>query len=194
MAGQEMSGEVLREVELKIDIRSASILVVPKSDEVNDANMPRNLHNAAELFLRAGMIDAAENVKKNASELLELYASDPDGKRNVKVGRGCVCWACGYCGLPKDGESKKGNSITDDLYKIPPGPCSKCAEEEQVNWLKVTKPGTHDNKGKKEELPWIEAPPLSEDEIKKKNVALLAAKRKEVENKVKLALLERTPE
>ena len=85
MAGQEVSGEVLREVELKIDIRSASILVVPKSDELNDSNMPRNLHNAAELFLRAGMINAAETVKSNASELLELYASDPDGKRNVKV-------------------------------------------------------------------------------------------------------------
>ena len=79
-AGQEISGEVLREVELKIDIRSATILVIPKSDEIQDKNMPRNLHNAAELFLRVGMVDAAENVKRNVADLLDIYSNDPDGK------------------------------------------------------------------------------------------------------------------
>ena len=56
-SGEEVSGELLREreIELKIDIRSASILVIPKPDEVQDKNMPKNLHNAAELFLRVGM-------------------------------------------------------------------------------------------------------------------------------------------
>ena len=75
MANQEVSGELLREIELKIDIRSASILVVPKKDEINDTNMPRNLHNAAELFLRVGMVDAAESVKKNVSDLLDIYSN-----------------------------------------------------------------------------------------------------------------------
>ena len=195
MAGQEISGEVLREIELKIDIRSASILVIPKIDELNDTNMPKNLHNAAELFLRVGMVDAAERVKKNVADLLEVYVNNPDGKSNFIVGRGVVCWACGYCGIPKgDGATtQNGYSIKDDLVKIPPGPCNNCGETEQVNWLRVTKPAvdaTKKNK-KKEELPWIEAPPLSEEEMKKKKEAQLIAKRKEVEEQVKRALEER---
>ena len=192
MANQEVSGELLREIELKIDIRSASILVVPKKDEINDTNMPRNLHNAAELFLRVGMVDAAESVKKNVSDLLDIYSNNPDGKTNFLVGRGCVCWSCGHCGIPKNGANQKGNNITDDLYKIPPGPCNKCGETAQVNWLKVTKPDATNTKGKKkEELPWIEAPPLTEEELKKKKEAQLVAKRKEVEEQVKRALEER---
>ena len=193
MAGQEVSGELLREIELKIDLRAASILVIPKSDEVNDANMPRNLHNAAELFLRLGMVDCAESVKSNVASLLDIYANNPDGKSNFLVGRGCVCWACGFCGLPKNGANHQGSSsITDDLHKIPPGPCSKCGEKEQVNWLRVTQPkDATNNSKKKEELPWIEAPPLSEEEMKKKKEAQLAAKRKEVEEQVKRALEER---
>jgi hypothetical protein len=191
MAGQELSGEVLREIELKIDIRSASILVVPKSDEVNDANMPRNLHNAAELFLRAGMIDAAENVKRNVTDLLDIYSNNPDGKSNFLVGRGVVCWACGYCGIPKGGggsANQKGNN--NNNMKEDPGPCNKCGENEQVNWLKVTKkPGDATNT--KKELPWIETPPLSEEEMKKKKEAQLVAKRKEIEEQVRRALEER---
>lgn len=193
MAGQEVSGEVVREIELKIDIRAASILVVPKSDEINDANMPRNLHNAAELFLRVGMVDAAESVKKNVTELLDVYANNPDGKSNFHVGRGCVCWSCGHCGIPNN--SKEGNNITDDVYKIPPAPCGKCGEKEQVNWLKVTKPTTDTTtslNNKEKEIPWIEAPSLSEEELKKKKEAQLLAKRKEIEEQVKRALEERT--
>uniref|UniRef100_A0A7S2L3Z1 Uncharacterized protein n=1 Tax=Skeletonema marinoi TaxID=267567 RepID=A0A7S2L3Z1_9STRA len=189
-AGQEISGEVLREVELKIDIRSATILVIPKSDEIQDKNMPRNLHNAAELFLRVGMVDAAENVKRNVADLLDIYSNDPDGKSNFHVGRGVVCWACGHCGIPKGGANQKGNNIKDDLDKITPGPCNKCGETEQVNWLKVTQPVDATNT-KKEELPWIETPPLSEEEMKKKKEAQLLAKRKEVEEQVKRALEER---
>ena len=40
MAGQTIEGDLIREIELKIDKRYASILVVPKADEVGDANMP----------------------------------------------------------------------------------------------------------------------------------------------------------
>lgn len=190
-AGQEVSGELLREIELKIDIRSASILVIPKPDEVQDKNMPKNLHNAAELFLRVGMVDAAENVKRNVADLLDIYSNNPDGKSNFLVGRGVVCWACGHCGIPKGGE---GNTVKDDLRHIPPGPCNKCGEIEQVNWLKVTQPGVDATKSKKGELPWIETPPLSKEEEKKKKEAQLLAKRKEVEEQVKRALEERDRE
>lgn len=197
-AGQQVSGELLREIELKIDIRSASILIIPKPDEIQDRNMPKNLHNAAELFLRVGMVEAAENVKRDVADLLDIYVNNPDGKSNFLVGRGVVCWACGHCGIPKGGG--EGNStVKDDLLRnIPPGPCNKCGEIEQVNWLKVTqKPGGVDatkNKSNEGELPWIETPPLSKEEEEKKKEAQLLAKRKEVEEQVKRALEERERE
>jgi hypothetical protein len=182
MANETIEGDVVREIELKIDIRTASILVLPKPDEVNDTNMPRNLHNAAELFLRAGMIGAAEAVRDDAGRLMDLYADNPDGKKAVNMGKGCVCWSCGHCGLPSG-----GGSIPEEDPKAPPGPCAACGETEQVNWLRVT----NGKKGSKEELPWLEEPPLSEEERKKKEEALLAAKRKEVEARVKEAVEER---
>lgn len=190
MAGQTIEGEIVREITLAIDTRYASIVVVPKPDEVNDANMPRNLHNAAELFLRCGMVENAERVKETTSRMLDVYADNP-GKTNVKIGQGCVCWACGFCGLPKGGgESKVAPSSAtggkkSKIPKTPPGPCGNCGETDQINYVRVTRKDTDDD------LPWIESPPLTEEETKKKKDAELAAKRKEVEERVKKALEER---
>jgi len=190
MAGQTFEGEVVRQIELKIDTRYATILVEPKADEVNDANIPRNLHNAAELFLRVGMVENAERVKETTDALLEMYAIDPDGKTNVRIGNGCVCWNCGHCGLAKDanGEYKNNNMNSKKSKRVPPGPCGRCGEVDQVNYLRVTRKGLD---GKVTDLPWIEAPPMSEKEKQKKKEAELEAKRKEIEANVKKALEER---
>mmetsp|Transcript_50889 Transcript_50889/g.99561 ORF Transcript_50889/g.99561 Transcript_50889/m.99561 type:complete len:193 (+) Transcript_50889:25-603(+) len=169
-------GETLRELHLKVDMRFGSIKVVPKSDEGNDANFPRNLHNAAELFLRVGMVDPAERLREKTAAMLDLYADNPDGKTGLRIGRGVVCWSCGHCGVPKSGGDAK--------EKTPPGPCGNCGEVEQINWLRISL-----NKG--ENLPWIEAAPLSPKEAAKKKKAADAAKRAEIEANVKKALLER---
>ena len=111
---------------------------------------------------------------------------NPDGKTNVKIGQGCVCWSCGFCGLPKGGgESKVApGGKKNKMPKTPPGPCGNCGETDQINYVRVTRKGMDD-------LPWIEAPPLTEEEKKKKKDAELAAKRREVEEQVKKALEDR---
>ncbi|KAH8058375.1 potassium:proton antiporter [Aureococcus anophagefferens] len=77
MAAQE---EVLREVHLKVDTRFALVKVLGEAgQEARDKNMPRNLHNAAELFLRCGMVDQAEKLQKTTSDMLDIYATNPDG-------------------------------------------------------------------------------------------------------------------
>lgn len=191
MAGQTIEGEVIREIKLDIDKRYATILVIAKPDEINDANMPRNLHNAAELFLRVDMVENAQRVRETTGKLLDMYAANPDGKTNVRIGKGCVCWSCGNCGLPKndngvDDTSNSSASSTndDDTKKLPPGPCGNCGETEQVNYLRITRQ-------KQDDLPWIEAPPMSEEELKKKKEAEVAATRAEVEAGVRKALEER---
>ena len=79
----------------------ASLKVVPSSAaEGQEANFPRNLHNAAELFLRAGLAQNARRCIQRCSALLEVLKEGPDGKRSHSMGRGAVCWQCGHCGLP----------------------------------------------------------------------------------------------
>lgn len=177
-----IEGEVVREVHLKISPQYASVQVISKADEKNDRNFPHNLHNAAELFLRVGMVENAERLRESTDSMINIYASNPDGKTGMRIGNGCVCWSCGYCGIPKDYKDDKKS-----LNSKRPGPCSNCGELEQINWLKIT----HKDGKKVKDMPWIEHAPLSEEEQKKKKEAEIAAKRKEIEERVKQALKDR---
>ena len=168
-------GDILR---LEISQKFASIQVVPNGNEGHDENFPRNLHNAAELFLRLGMVPQAVKLKETTDQTLELYQNDPVG---VKLGRGCVCWNCGYCGIPRDYQD-------DDSKETPPGPCKECGNVGQINWLRVTQASGDD-------LPWIELSAMTEQqasELKLKQKVELAAKRAAVEARVTEALKQRT--
>jgi hypothetical protein len=73
----------------------ASIKVSPNAGEEKDANFPRNLHNAGELFLRAGMLEHARRLQQCVARELEVLEKGPDGKASHSLGRACVC-----CELP----------------------------------------------------------------------------------------------
>jgi len=183
MTEQGEEGEIVREVHLKISPQYASVAVVPKEDgEKNDKNFPHNLHNAAELFLRVGIVDNAEKLKVATDKMISIYAENPDGASGMRIGDACVCWCCGHCGIPKDYIDDKKS-----IDKKVPGPCFECGEKEQVNWLRITqKQGT-----KFVNMPWIEVAPLSKEEAEKKKDAERAAKRAEVEASVKQVLATR---
>jgi hypothetical protein len=171
---------------LNVDKRLALITIAAKDAERNDANMPKNLHNGAELFLRVGMMENMERLRETTAKMLDMYADNPDGRTGILIGRACVCWSCGHCGLPKPGMD--GKRPGDENVKSPPGPCGNCGETDQVNWLGVTQ----NQEGKKStDLPWIEAAPLTEAEAEKKKAADLFSKRAEIEANVKLAVSQR---
>ncbi|GMI39473.1 hypothetical protein TeGR_g3107 [Tetraparma gracilis] len=124
----------------------ASIKVSPNAGESADANFPRNLHNAGELFLRAGMLGHARRLQKCVAKELEVLEKGPDGKASHSLGRACVCWGCGHAGLPKNaGEC-------DEASLLPAGACGGCGEADQTNWLVVR--GEAD--GEASEVPWME--------------------------------------
>lgn len=159
-------GDVLR---MEISSKYATIQILPNGDEALDTNFPRNLHNAAELFLKCGLVPNAVRLQECTDKLLDMYANDPS--KAIKLGRACVCWKCGYCGIPKDYADSQEES----------GPCLNCQETVQVNWVRVTQPNSdHD-------LPWIERAAVTEEEKK----AELLAKRAAVEARVAEALKER---
>ena len=117
--------------------------VEPNPGEENDANFPRNVHNAAELFLRLGIKDNAERLHSAVTKLFQLLEQGPDGRTTHTLGRACICWSCGHAGIPANADScsEKGTS--------PAGVCNKCGDSSQTNFLKVTQPdGTV--------IPWLE--------------------------------------
>ena len=110
--------------------------MVPSSAaEGQEANFPRNLHNAAELFLRAGLAQNARRCIQRCSALLEVLKEGPDGKRSHSMGRGAVCWQCGHCGLP-------ANAAECSETDIKPAPkCGACKSDAQTNFIKVVAEG-----------------------------------------------------
>ena len=69
----------VRDVHLKVDTRFANVKVVGEEGmEARDKNRPRNLHNAAELFLKVGMASNARRLQQTTSALFELLAAGPD--------------------------------------------------------------------------------------------------------------------
>lgn len=177
MADQIQQGDVLR---LEISPKYATIQVLPNGDEGNDENFPRNLHNAAELFLRLGMVPNAVKLKDTTDRLLEMYQGEP--KTSVKLGRGSLCWRCGYVGIPKDYDESQTN----------PGPCNGCSGTDQINWVSIKRP---DDDGT--ELPWIEQSAMTTEQaeaMKVKEEKELAERRAAVEARVAAALKERQTE
>ena len=72
----------VRDVHLKVDTRFANVKVVGEAgQEARDKNMPRNLHNAAELFLRCGLVDNAEKLTETTAAMFKILASDPTARR-----------------------------------------------------------------------------------------------------------------
>lgn len=140
-------GDVLR---LEVSKQYANIRVISNGDEGKDNNFPCHLHNAAELFLKCGMVPQAVKLRECVDALLERYASNPDGKSGVRLGKGCICWQCGYCGVPKD--YTEGQTA--------PGPCFNCSGTDQINWVGVTQ------KNGDEDLPWIEEAAMTKERAK----------------------------
>lgn len=172
MAHAIQQGDVLR---LEVSPKYATIAVIPTGDEGKDANFPRNLHNAAELFLKLGMVPNAVKLKDATDKLLEMLEGEP--KASVSLGKGCVCWNCGYCGIPKD----------FDESRSAPGPCFNCNEINQINWVAIKGPNGST-------LPWIEASAMTEEQamqMKLEKEKELAERRAAVEAKVAAALKER---
>mmetsp|Transcript_9993 Transcript_9993/g.25497 ORF Transcript_9993/g.25497 Transcript_9993/m.25497 type:complete len:270 (-) Transcript_9993:1473-2282(-) len=111
-------------------LRAAFVQVEPNPGEESDANFPRNLHNAAELFLRAGLLPNAQRLHAAVSKLFTLLEQGPDGRTTHTVGRACVCWGCGHVGLPANADSCSERGPT------PTGICRQCGGSEQTNFVR----------------------------------------------------------
>lgn len=126
------ASEQVLECNADLDQRLSSVQVEPTPEEPEDSNMPKNLHNAAELFLKSGNLEAARTLQRCAQKFFTLFELGPNAVK-TKLGRGCICWSCGHCG------------IEQDLRKCP----VSCSSDAQVNYVQVRASGGA-------VVPWIE--------------------------------------
>ncbi|CAE8640654.1 unnamed protein product, partial [Polarella glacialis] len=132
-----------------IDDRLSLVLVEPNAGEEKDENIPRNLHNGVELLLKGGKADSARRLQQCVQSFFRLFELGPNSGAG-KLGRACVCWSCGHCGL-EGIVSEKGSSQV--------GVCMSCGET-RTNYVQtILASGMA--------VPWVEAsasPPESSAE------------------------------
>lgn len=124
--------------------------IIPKENEKNDENMPRSIFAAISLFYATNNIELANKCIDCINSTLNILSQGPDGKTEIKIGIPCICWECGYVGIPEDNNNTNNNNTgdntinSDELYK-----CNNCKSNLQTNLVEGIQPD-----GSK--IPWIE--------------------------------------
>jgi hypothetical protein len=111
--------------------------IIPKPTEVDDANIPRSIFAAIALFHSTGNSTAAGRCHDCLTSTLNLLAAGPDGKTEIKIGSPCLCWECGFLGIP-DIQIEEGVSE-----------CRNCKSSLQTNTVEGLQPDGS-------QIPWIE--------------------------------------
>ena len=142
---------------ISIDPRFASIKVLPNTrDESSSPNFPRNLHNAAELFLKLGLVDRCVRLSVCTKKLFNSLEQGPDGRTQHDIGRAAVCFQCGHAGLPANRDAC-GVGAGKSADEGPRPVCAKCLCADDTNFVKVL---STDGK----EVPWMEGKPKPQGE------------------------------
>jgi hypothetical protein len=143
-------------------------VVKNQSDPVADySKMPADLAEATLLFYRTGQFPCAEKCRVSidryyyyfdiglnsccndyVDRVLEILRDGPTANRKIDLGTACVCWRCGFVGIPKNrdeiGTQTEELSSTNTLAT-----CRECGELEDTNLVICKQPdGTI--------IPWME--------------------------------------
>ena len=123
--------------------------IEPKSSESHESNMPRSILEAVTLFHATGKSEAATKCTNCVNTALEVLAAGPDGKSEISIGYACICWDCGYVGLPenisnRDEIGEGADEHPDSLFE-----CRHCKTTDQTNLVRGVQPDGS-------VIPWIE--------------------------------------
>ncbi len=132
-------------------------VVKNQSDPPADyARMPKDLCDAVALFTMTGQSACAEKCRSCVDSILEILQRGPEGNKNVNIGSACVCWRCGFVGIPKNA-ADIGLQTTEVSTSASLCVCSACGEFEDTNPVCGKQPdGTV--------IPWIEHSQRAEEE------------------------------
>ena len=118
--------------------------ILPKdASEQADERMPKTVGHAFLIFTQTDEAASAERCKLCMDRYLQLLAAGPTGSLIVNVGQACLCWSCGFVGLPGNAEEFEGIESESGEGQVrslmPPGgpgvQCRNCKQAEKTNWI-----------------------------------------------------------
>lgn len=114
-------------------------------EESSSERMPKNVAQAVLLFHQTQGLSQAVKLHECMEKVLNILAKGPDGKTKFNIGKGCICWSCGFIGIPTNSEEIEASPT----QFIPPQ-CQICKMSDDTNFVQGEQPdGTL--------LPFIEA-------------------------------------
>lgn len=136
-----MEDEVLSEFkEIEIPPSYQAFKVAPHKAEIEDNRIPKDLAESLRLFLQTGNQVCGQRLCDCLDNLLKLLAEGPDGKNQISIGRGIICWGCGYVGLPKNmDELSPENEDLDDIQRVK-AICQQCNSGNDTNFVDGMQP------------------------------------------------------
>ena len=146
-----------------------SIKIEPNDEEEDaNSNFPRNLHNAAELFVVTGQTSAGARLAAATNAMLNIYSEISDGMTNYSMGRGCICWTCGHAGLPANRDELSETDVGAAVYRSgraaprarkragPAPECGACESSSATNFLTVLRATGGAPSKSATAIPWIQ--------------------------------------
>ena len=127
-------------LEVPIPVAYRAFKVVPHPAEVDDARIPKDVGEALNLFMKTNNQECAQRLIDNMDRLLAVLANGPDGKTEIKIGRGICCWNCGHVGIPSNSEELAQDLKINGANSTLKAMCNECNTCEDNNFVEGLQP------------------------------------------------------
>ena len=111
--------------------------IFPRDEaEEADERMPRTVGHAYLVLVQTGETESAERCRNCMDRYLQVLAAGPSGNLSVNVGQACICWGCGYVGIPANTDDLDAQSEDPIKRRMPPfAVCKQCKSGEKTNYV-----------------------------------------------------------
>lgn len=109
--------------------------------EEGDAKMPKTVGHGLLLLTQTGESAAADMLRLCMDRYLALLAAGPSGSLIVNVGQACLCWDCGFIGLPGNSDELEATAEAEGQVRSrmpeagPHAQCRHCSRADRTNYI-----------------------------------------------------------
>ena len=106
-------------------------------EEQADEKMPKTVGHALLLLMASGESESTARCRDCMDKYLQILAAGPSGSLTVNVGQACLCWGCGFVGIPSNTDALEAEATDDPVRKkMPPfAVCKHCGSDDKTNFI-----------------------------------------------------------
>jgi len=112
--------------------------IFPRDEEEEaDERMPKTIGHAYLVLVQTGCQESADMLRGCMDRYLNMLSSGPSGNIAVNVGQACICWSCGFVGIPHNADELDDKIEQDKIKKrMPPfALCRHCKSGDKTNYI-----------------------------------------------------------